>query len=102
MDMDDYQLKAIRTALYEDRMYPVVSLMVEAAELADLFVKPLLRGDAVEIDRVQVISEAGDVLWNLACLLEDNGLTLREVAQYNIQKLERRLQKGTIQGKGER
>lgn len=102
MDMDDYQLKAIRTALYEDRMYPVVSLMVEAAELADLFVKPLLRGDAVEIDREKIVSEAGDVLWNLACLLEDNGFSLSEVAKKNIDKLNRRLKQGTIQGSGER
>ena len=97
---DSYQRMAARTALYEDRMYPIVSLMVEAAELADLFVKPILRGDAVDIDTNKVISEAGDVLWNLAMILEDMGLSLEKVAKANIKKLEKRLNEGTIQGSG--
>lgn len=100
--MNDYQLAAWETAQYDDKMYPIVSLMVEAAELADLFVKPRLRGDAVDIDRYEVLSEAGDVLWNLAVLCKDQGITLEEVACYNRKKLKRRLAKGTIEGSGNR
>jgi len=102
MHLNTYQLEAYKTALYQERMYPIASLMVEAAELADLFIKPMLRGDKGEIDVDEVLSEAGDVLWNLSCLLSDCDITLEEVAQYNIKKLNRRADNGTIQGKGDR
>ncbi len=102
MDFNIYQLRADQFSLYEDRFYPIVSLMVESAELADLFVKPLLRGDSVEIDREKVISEAGDVLWNLAVLLKQENIFLEDVAMANIEKLNRRIRNGTIQGRGER
>ncbi len=100
MYLNEYQHKAVETAQYDDPMYPIASLMVESAELADLFIKPWLRGDYTEIDRQEVLSEAGDVLWNLANLLKDQDITLEEVAQYNIKKLNSRLQRGVIQGSG--
>jgi len=68
--------------------------------LMDLFVKPILRGDDKEINMDELISEAGDVLWNLSCLLEDNGITLQEVASKNIAKLASRMERGVIQGDG--
>jgi len=102
MDFNEYQLRAEQFAMFKNRMYPIASLMVESAELADLFIKPLLRGDTVTIDRDKVVSEAGDVLWNLAVLLKREGIHLEEVAEANIEKLDRRLRNGTIQGKGDR
>ena len=98
--MNTYQLEAYKTAQYDDPMYPIASLMVESAELADLFIKPWLRGDDGDPDRKEVISEAGDVLWNLAVLLKDQEIELEEVAQYNIKKLQSRLERGVIQGNG--
>lgn len=100
MYMNNYQHKAAETAQYDDPMYPVCSVMVEAAELADLFIKPWLRGDMGDPDRQEVISEAGDVLWNLACLLGDMGITLDEVACYNLKKIEDRAERGVISGSG--
>lgn len=100
MTLNDYQHKAAEFAVYEDCMYPIASLMVEAAELADLFVKPYLRGDKEDPNFKDIISEAGDVLWNLACLLEDHEITLEEVAEYNLKKLKDRQERGVIQGKG--
>ena len=100
MYFNQYQLAAKETAMYDDPLYPIASLMVESAELSDLFIKPWLRGDYTEIDRSEVISEAGDVLWNLACLLADQDITLSEVAQYNLQKLKDRADRGVIQGSG--
>jgi len=100
LDMNTYQCKAESFAVFEDPMYPMVSLMVEAAELTDLFVKPLMRGDAVDIPRDKVVSEAGDVLWNLAVLLKRQNIKLEEVAAANLSKLTDRLQRGVIQGSG--
>lgn len=100
MDIDDYQIEAVKTAMYEDSFYPIASLMVEAAELADVFIKPCLRGDAVDINHKSVLYEAGDVLWNLANICEDAGIRLSDVAQYNLDKLRDRQQRGVIQGSG--
>jgi NTP pyrophosphatase (non-canonical NTP hydrolase) len=79
-------------------MYPVTSLMIEAAEAADLFVKPLLRGDDVEIDKVKVVSELGDVLWNLANMAADQGLKLEDIAIFNVEKLKSRQARGAYMG----
>lgn len=104
-DFDIYQREACETCVYDDEFYPIASLMIEAGELADLFVKPLLRGDDIpdkENFREKIISEAGDVLWNLAVMLEDNHILLSEVAEYNLDKLARRMRNGTILGSGDR
>ena len=100
MTLNEYQSEAEEFALYQSKMYPVTSLMIEAAELADLFVKPYLRGDRIDIDIEEVISEAGDVLWNLANILSDMDITLSEVAHANIAKLHSRQARGVIMGCG--
>jgi len=99
-DLDKYQKQAEKFALYDDVMYPIASLMVEAAELSDLFVKPYLRGDSGDPERKEIISEAGDVLWNLANVLADHDIDLSEVAEFNLAKLKDRQERGVIQGKG--
>jgi len=101
MTLNEYQQEAFATAIYKNSMYPVASIMVESAELADLFIKPMLRGDDKEIGRDQVMGEAGDVLWNLACLLKDMNITLEDVAKYNLKKLQSRMERGVIQGDGD-
>ena len=100
MHLNTYQLEASEFAEYGEPMYPVASLMVEAAELGDLFIKPWLRGDNVDIDRKEIISEAGDCMWMLAMILYDAGVTLQEVAEYNLAKLKDRQERGVIQGSG--
>lgn len=97
---NEYQIQAAATAVYQERAYPVASLMVEAAELADIFVKPYLRGDDVKIDRDKVISEAGDVLWNLAAILSDMNISLETVAALNLEKLADRQRRGVLKGSG--
>ena len=100
MDFNEYQKLAQQTAIYTDPMYLVTSLMIEASEAADLFVKLLLRGDDVEIDKVKVVSELGDVLWNLANMAADQGLKLEDIAIFNVEKLKSRQARGVIQGSG--
>ena len=100
MTLSEYQIQAAATAIYQEKFYPVASLMVESAELADLFIKPWLRGDNKKIDRDKVMSEAGDVLWNLAAVLNDCGLSLELVARENLRKLQDRADRGVIMGDG--
>jgi len=101
MNLDDYQTKAVETIVFKNEFYPIASLMVEAAELADLFIKPMLRGDNTSSDfRAKVVSEAGDVLWNLAVLLRQNGINFSEVAELNLKKLEYRKLRKVLLGSG--
>ena len=101
MNLNDYQTKAAETAVFKNEFYPIASLMVEAAELADLFIKPMLRGDNTSDGfRSKVVSEAGDVLWNLAVLLRQNGINFSEVAEINLKKLEDRKLRGVLLGSG--
>lgn len=103
MTFNEYQEEAKKTAQYIHGFYPFASLMIEAAELSDIIAKPLLRGDAAKDGLINLIkSEAGDVLWNLSQILSDSGVTLQDVADYNIQKLRRRAEAGTIKGSGDR
>jgi len=46
-------------------------------------------------------AELGDVLWYLAQLATELDLTLEEIAEYNIDKLYGRLERGTIGGDGD-
>ena len=101
MNIDSYQDQAVETAIFKNDFYPIASLMVEAAELADLFIKPMLRGDDVPDGfRSKLVSEAGDVLWNLAVLLRRNGINLSEVAEINLKKLQDRKMRGVLLGSG--
>ena len=100
MNFDEYQLLADQTSVFKDRFYPHASLMIESAELCDLFCKPLLRGDDKPINRDEVISEAGDCLWSLAVLLKRENIKFSEVAQHNIDKLASRMERGLIMGDG--
>ena len=95
-----YQVRAAQYAQYENPMYPIMSLMAEAAEFADPFIKRDLRGDNKEIARKDIVSEAGDILWNLANALHDQGITLQEAADYNLEKLASRQKRGVIRGDG--
>ena len=97
---DKYQEEAHKTAMYEHDFYPFGSLMIEAAEFADLVAKQQLRGDLKGVFHDEMVAEAGDVLWNLAECLTQYGISLQVVAQYNIDKLTDRAKRGKIKGDG--
>lgn len=101
MTLNEYQIQAAATAVYQEKMYPIASLMVESAELADIFIKPYLRGDEGSPDRDRIISEAGDVLWNLVALLNDCNIPLEIVARKNLAKLQDRMERDVIKGSGD-
>jgi NTP pyrophosphatase (non-canonical NTP hydrolase) len=103
MYMNNYWLEAKETAIYSHAYYPFASLMIEAAEFADLVTKEALRGDTQLPDkefRKELVSEAGDVLWNLCAALGEYDIQLEEVAVFNLQKLADRAARGVLQGNG--
>lgn len=82
MTFEEYIPLAMATAVFKDPFYPYASLMIETAELADLFAKPMLRGDNDgQVDRDKLIKEAGDCFWNLAAICYARKVTPCPVAE---------------------
>jgi NTP pyrophosphatase (non-canonical NTP hydrolase) len=94
--LNEYQRQAYWFAVENAKThhYLVPALAEEVGEVAALFAKSQRKGVAIE--RAQLLSELGDVLWNVASLAELYGLTLEDVAQHNLDKLISRKMTNTI------
>lgn len=90
--LDQYQAVALRTAkpltLEMNLMHAGLGLTSEAGEIASAIKAHAIYGK--ELDIINQIEEAGDVLWFLTLLCHTLGLTLEEIAAANIAKLSRR------------
>jgi NTP pyrophosphatase (non-canonical NTP hydrolase) len=106
MDLKAYQRGAMRTAIYGERyrvIYPALGLASEAGEVCGK-IKKVLRdrdGDFEAAPLGALRDELGDVLWYLATLASDLGLSLDEIAQTNLDKLNSRIERGQIGGDGD-
>jgi NTP pyrophosphatase (non-canonical NTP hydrolase) len=107
MRLDDYQQAARRTAVYaaRDRVtYPALGLASEAGEVCGK-IKKVLRdrgGDWAQAPLDALQDELGDVLWYVAVLAADLGLSLDDIAARNLAKLGSRIERGEIGGSGDR
>jgi len=102
MDFNEYQEKATETVSYPKSQavfYPTLGLSGESGEIANK-VKKVMRGDP-GADFSGVSDELGDVLWYLAAIATDLGVTLEEIANKNIEKLRDRRARGVIKGSGD-
>jgi NTP pyrophosphatase (non-canonical NTP hydrolase) len=107
MDFKEYQAKSRNTARYpaigHPLIYPTLGLVNEAGEVAGK-IKKVFRdkdGEINEDTRNALQSELGDVLWYLAQICTELGVSLEEVARANIEKLSDRLERGVIRGDGD-
>jgi NTP pyrophosphatase (non-canonical NTP hydrolase) len=106
MDLNDYQQAARRTAIYpEDHrvVYPALGLASEAGEVAGK-IKKVLRDQAGDFERAPLAAikdELGDVLWYVAVLAGDLGLSLDDIAAANLAKLASREERGRLSGGGD-
>ena len=107
MDFSSYQDKARATAQYpvigHRVIYPTLGLANEAGEVAGK-IKKIFRdkGGVIGPEEVKALdSELGDVLWYLAQVATELGLSLDEIAEHNIAKLLDRRSRGAIQGDGD-
>lgn len=106
MQFKEYQEKAVETAIYgagSTIIYPTLGLANEAGEVAGK-IKKVLRDndgnfDAKSIEGIK--GEIGDVLWYMAALCRDLGISLEDVAQANLTKLYDRRERGVLQGSGD-
>jgi NTP pyrophosphatase (non-canonical NTP hydrolase) len=107
VEINDYQQESRRTAKYpvigKAVIYPTLGLANEAGEVAGK-IKKIFRDKAGVInssDLEALKAELGDVLWYLAQVSTELGLSLEEIAAHNLAKLLDRQARGTIQGEGD-
>lgn len=109
MTPNEYQLRASRLAIYPEERgieYVALGLASEAGEVAGK-VKKAIRdgknwtGEQREEHRQKVLDEASDVLWYLSELCRQYGENLEDLFDRNLNKLESRAARGTIQGNGD-
>lgn len=107
MDFDEYQKKTRATAIYPDKdnniIYPSLGLVGETGEVAEK-IKKLIRDKNFEITeefRKDIKKELGDVLWYIAALASELGLSLQKIAELNIEKVYDRKNRGVLHGSGD-
>ncbi len=107
MDFDEYQEEALKTAVYpgigSNFVYPTLGLVGESGEVAEK-VKKIIRdkkGVMGEEDRLALKKELGDILWYIATLSKELGLSMGEVAVMNVEKLRSRHERNMLHGKGD-
>ena len=107
MDFKKYQEKSRKTAKYPEAgnnfVYPTLGLAGESGEVAEK-IKKVIRDKGGKIDdetRELIKKELGDVLWYVAQLATELGLSLDDVASHNIEKLYSRLERDKLNGSGD-
>lgn len=106
MDIKKYQEWTLSTAVYpgagqhnfQEIVYLTLGLASEAGEFAGKL-KKIVRGDVVNPE--SVVAEASDVLWYLARICDNMNITLCDLADYSVSKLEARKESDTIRGDGD-
>lgn len=108
MTFDEYQKKSRLTAVYPDILgkgfvYPVLGLCGEAGEVAEKIKKIFRdrRGKMSNEQKQDLAKEFGDVLWYLAQLATECGLSFDHIAEQNLKKLFSRKERGVIHGSGD-
>lgn len=106
MELNEYQKAALSTAIYPNDnniSYLALAICGEAGELADK-VKKVIRdknGQFYIADLSAIALELGDILWYAANLAKVLGYDLSDIAQMNIEKINGRVERGTIHGTGD-
>lgn len=108
MTLNEYQDLAWGTAIFPDTkvmnglnapfVYPMIGLCGEVGEIAEKIKKFIRDG---HIDHDALVKEMGDVLWYLSALASTFNVQLDDVATKNIEKLQSRRERGTLQGSGD-
>ncbi len=110
MDMNQYQKHARTTAIYPHTSnpirypgleYTVLGLVGESGEVAQILKKFLRDGGELPELRDKIQAELGDVLWYVAMIAEELGISLGLVALTNLNKLHDRQKRGVIGGSGD-
>lgn len=107
MTFDEYQKQSRKTAKYPDIgnnfVYPTLGLAGESGEVAEK-IKKVWRDNNCQLNEVgtqEIAKELGDVLWYLSQLATELNLSLENIAQSNLEKVNLRKQNDKINGAGD-
>tara|TARA_B100000212_G_scaffold174337_1_gene131085 strand:- start:259 stop:588 length:330 start_codon:yes stop_codon:yes gene_type:complete len=107
MNFETYQIKARKTAIYpglgSNYVYPTLGLVGESGEVAEK-VKKVIRDKNGIFDQETLIGlkkELGDVLWYVSNICSELNFSLEDIAEENLNKLNKRSQEGKIKGSGD-
>ncbi|MFH0820101.1 MAG: nucleoside triphosphate pyrophosphohydrolase family protein [bacterium] len=107
MNFEEYQKLSRRTAFYPNKdnnfVYPTLGLSGETGEVAEKIKKVLRDKNGVvdEATKADLAKELGDVLWYMAQIATELGLSLDEIAKNNIVKLADRQKRDMLKGNGD-
>ncbi len=88
-DINEYQKLVTRIKKYpkgQESLYLLAKLTEETGEVA----KELRRKEDGEEMQKDLTSELGDILWCISAIAEENGITMEQVIETNLQKLKQR------------
>jgi NTP pyrophosphatase (non-canonical NTP hydrolase) len=112
-EFNNYQKKTRQTAKYHEQckkmniplwIYPALGLAGETGEVVEK-IKKIIRDNEGTIPAETyelLIKEMGDVLWYLARLSDEFGISLSTIAKKNLEKLLDRKKRNTIHGSGDK
>lgn len=112
MKLNEYQKEARLFAVNDDLLHFTFGLLEEAGEAAGVL-KRVYRGDEGYEDfnwsdyglseeaEKKLAAELGDILWHIAVIADNLGLSLDAIAEYNLTKLQSRKQRDMIKGSGD-
>lgn len=122
MELNKYQESAMTTCMpsCENISYMLLNLVGEVGELSSKIAKHIrkgnmtiggkclpnglhssLKGEEWLNTDIELMKEAGDILWQLSGLCSVMGWKLNDVAKMNLYKLAARKKAGTIDGSGD-
>lgn len=122
MELNKYQERAMSTCMpsCENISYMLLNLVGEVGELSSKIAKHIrkgnmtiggkclpnglhssLKGEEWLNTDIELMKEAGDILWQLSGLCSVMGWELNDVAKMNLDKLAARKAAGTIDGSGD-
>lgn len=122
MELNKYQERAMSTCMpsCENISYMLLNLVGEVGELSSKIAKHIrkgnmtiggkclpnglhssLKGEEWLTTDIELMKEAGDILWQLSGVCSVMGWELNDVAKMNLNKLAARKKAGTIDGSGD-
>ncbi|HSX34347.1 MAG TPA: nucleoside triphosphate pyrophosphohydrolase family protein [Candidatus Saccharimonadales bacterium] len=108
MTFDEYQKQALTTAIPHadplmDKTIWAMGVAGEAGEVIEKWKKIVAYKDGVvsDDDRRELGKELADVVWYIAVMAKSLDLSLDDLMQQNVEKLQSRKSRGTIKGAGD-
>lgn len=110
MQLNEYQWRAIQTAVYKKTVradnhlaYVMLGLAGEVGELCNKY-KKIVRDSGGAVDtaaREALVKELGGILWYVAAVATELDEDLSDIAAINLEELRSRAERGTLQGSGD-